>query len=354
MLSSLTDSITGSLLGTAVGDALGLPCEGLSKSRLSRFFPRLNHHLFFFGKGMISDDTEHTFMVAQSLICAGGNIEIFKKQLAWRLRWWLLGLPAGIGYATLRAIIKLWLGFSPAKSGVFSAGNGPAMRSAIIGVCYGDDISKLREFVKVSTRITHSDIKAEYGALAVAFAAYLASQKIEICPQDYFNGLQSILNPEASDFLFLIRQACQAADNQLSTEQFALQLGLSKGITGYIYHTVPVVIHTWLTHQADYKNGVLEIIGCGGDTDTTAAILGGIIGARVECAGIPQLWLNNLLEFPRNVQWMKTVATRLAEVCETQIKQRSVPVFIPAIFIRNFVFLILVLCHGIHRLFPPY
>ena len=173
-------SITGCLLGTAIGDSFGLPYEGLSKQRQNKLFPNIKNHNFIFNKGMISDDTEHTCMVAQSLIVSAGNTSIFTKQLAFRLQWWLLGLPAGIGYATLKSIVKLWLGFPPQKSGIFSAGNGAAMRSAIIGVCYGSDIQKLRELVRTSTRLTHTDIKAEYGALAVALAAYLASKKFKI------------------------------------------------------------------------------------------------------------------------------------------------------------------------------
>jgi hypothetical protein len=70
------------------------------------------------------------------------------------MRWWLVGLPAGIGSATLRATLKLWLGFSPSRSGVFSAGNGPAMRSPVLGTAI-DDIETLRKFVRASTRITH-------------------------------------------------------------------------------------------------------------------------------------------------------------------------------------------------------
>src|ERR1019366_3437179 len=84
---------------------------------------------FFFERGMISDDTEHACMVGQALLRAPNDADAFARSLAWRLRFWLLGLPAGVGFATLRAVGKLWLGFSPANSGVFSAGNGPAMRA---------------------------------------------------------------------------------------------------------------------------------------------------------------------------------------------------------------------------------
>ena len=94
----------------------------------------------------------------------------FRWNFAWRLRFWLLALPAGVGFATLKAMLKLWLGVSSERSGVFSAGNGPAMRAAILGVVF-DDRMMMQEFVRASTRITHTDPKAEYGALAVALAA---------------------------------------------------------------------------------------------------------------------------------------------------------------------------------------
>ena len=52
--------IVGSILGTAVGDAIGLPYEGMSKRRGVRLLGEPTRHRFFFGRGMVSDDTEHT------------------------------------------------------------------------------------------------------------------------------------------------------------------------------------------------------------------------------------------------------------------------------------------------------
>jgi ADP-ribosylglycohydrolase len=63
------------LLGAAVGDALGLPSEGLSRQRIKRLFPGPLRHRFFFGHGMVSDDTEHLFMVAQALLDERENVE---------------------------------------------------------------------------------------------------------------------------------------------------------------------------------------------------------------------------------------------------------------------------------------
>jgi len=104
---------------------------------------------------MISDDTEHTLMVAQSLLKHPDDAAAFARSLAWRLRWWFLGLPAGVGLATARACLKLWLGFPPQRSGVHSAGNGPAMRSALLGAYFFDD--QPRRYRTIRRRLDQAD-----------------------------------------------------------------------------------------------------------------------------------------------------------------------------------------------------
>ena len=73
---------------------------------------------------MLSDDTEHACMTAQALLTAGDEPVRVARALAWKLRWWLLALPAAVGWGTLSAIARSWIGFSPRRSGVQSAGNG--------------------------------------------------------------------------------------------------------------------------------------------------------------------------------------------------------------------------------------
>ena len=240
MTSPCSTAIVGCLLGTAVGDALGLPYEGLSPQRQRRLFPHPDRHQLVFGKGLVSDDTEHTCMVAQSLIVAAGNTQTFTRDLAGRLRWWLVRLPAGVGFATLRSICKLWLGFSPHHSGVYSAGNGAAMRSAIIGVCYGDRLQLMVELVQCSTRITHSDRKAEFGAIAVALAAHLSSKNISIDCHEYFDLLSKLLPPIATEFMDLIELAIDSIKHGEKTSDFAINMGWKRGISGYVYQTVPI------------------------------------------------------------------------------------------------------------------
>ena len=167
-----SERLKGCLLGTAIADALGLPYEGLSSRRALKLLGKPDRFRLIGPYGMVSDDTEHACITAQALIASGGQTRIFRRQMAWRLRFWLLGLPAGIGLATLKALVKLWLGFSPEHSGVFSAGNGPAIRSPILGAAIADR-EQLKAWVRISTRLTHTDPKAEQGAWVIALATRL-------------------------------------------------------------------------------------------------------------------------------------------------------------------------------------
>ena len=348
----IRDAFIGCLLGTAVGDSLGLPYEGLSPRRAAKMFPNTSKHHFLFGKGMVSDDTEHACFVAQALIRSNGDVNEFQKQLARSLRWWILGLPAGIGFATLRSIINLWLGKPPSKSGVFSAGNGPAMRSPILGVAFGHDPRKLKQSVKACTEITHSDPKAYYGALAIALAAYQSASNEIPSAESFQEKLGPLLqNEPADEFLDLVARAAGSAGKGESISDFAQSIGTRKGISGYIYHTVPCVLHVWFRNPEDFDTGIQEIIAAGGDSDTTAAILGGIIGARVGKDGIPVRWLSNIVEWPRSTGWMERLAIVLAA---NTAHSKSPAYFAPAILIRNVVFFLAVLAHGFRRLAPPY
>jgi ADP-ribosyl-[dinitrogen reductase] hydrolase len=190
MVTAMTDRLAGILLGTAVGDSLGLPAEGLSRRRHSRLMPAPWRHRLVFGCGMVSDDTEHALFVAQSLLRHPADPDAFQRRLAWHLRWWLASLPAGIGRATARACLRLWLGFRPSASGVWSAGNGPAMRSAILGGYFHEDRHAVNAFVRASTSLTHTHPRALTGAMAVARVAAWAVEHdaVHPPPADFLPG----------------------------------------------------------------------------------------------------------------------------------------------------------------------
>jgi ADP-ribosyl-[dinitrogen reductase] hydrolase len=353
-MSARLDQLAGVLLGTAIGDALGLPREGLSRRRAEKMFgsPPLRHR-FVLGRGMVSDDTEHACMTAQALLRCPDDVDAFARSLAWRMRFWLLGLPAGIGSATLRGILKLWIGFPPHLSGVWSAGNGPAMRSAVLGVCLGDDLNKLRAYVRACTRLTHRDPRAERGALLIALAAHHGAQRGpgDLCAADFLAAARAAL-PDADERMrdFLTRIEDHLGRNS-SVVQFADDLKLQRGVSGYIYHTVPVVVYAWLRGRGEFRRTVEDVIVLGGDADTTGAISGALAGATSGASNIPSEWLDGLWEWPRSVAWMRALAERLAT---PQPGRGPLPLWWPALWPRNALFLLLVLLHGFRRLLPPY
>lgn len=316
-------------------------------------FPLLSRHHFLFGLGMVSDDTEHACLIAAALASSGGEVDIFRRQLAMGLRWWLLGLPAGVGFATLRAIILLWLGVPPDRSGVFSAGNGPAMRSALLGVCYGRQPDRLRGLVRASTRLTHSDPKAEWAAFAVSLAACHAAMG-SAKPGRFQAALEAGLGGEAGEFLALTKSIVASVGRAETTEQFADSMGLGDGVSGYCFHSVPVALHAWLSHPNDYRSAVLAAIRCGGDTDTTGAIAGAIAGSGVGSGGLPEDWISGVAEWPRTISWMRALSGVLAAVVESGRAQPPPTVPFGSVLLRNIFFLVIVIGHGLRRLLPPY
>jgi len=347
----LCQRFAGLLLGTAVGDALGLPAEGLSRDRIGRKWQGPWRHRLIFGRGMCSDDTEHTIFVAQALLSHPENPAAFQLCLAWKLRLWLLGVPAGVGLATLRAIFKLWVGFPPRRSGVFSAGNGPAMRSAIIGAFFADDPAKRREFVAAATRITHADPKAQTAAMAVAEAAAWGTRGSESVEK----LLQRLpLLGQDNEWQTLCRELMEALAQAAPVASFAESLGLRNGVSGYSYHSVPVALYAWLRHPVNFSAALESGLNCGGDTDTVGAIVGALAGASCGDHAIPAEWLTGIAEWPRSCTLMRRVAGRLAAQQTASQPLGPLRYFWPGLIPRNLLFLAAVLVHGFRRLAPPY
>jgi ADP-ribosyl-[dinitrogen reductase] hydrolase len=344
----------GCLLGGMAGDALGLPREGLSPGRAARLFgPELSHRLLF-RRGMASDDTEHACMTAQALLSDPADPARFARVLARKLRWWVLGVPAGIGFATLRSILKLWLGVPPSRSGVRSAGNGPAMRSPVIGLFFHDHPEQLRLFVRASTAITHRDPRAERGALAAALAARYA---IGHGPGDFraADALDEIATAfpgedvEARAWLEAVRRA---VGERWDPDRFARELGMERGVSGYVYRTVPAVLYSWLLDTFDFRRALTRVIAMGGDADTTGAILGGIAGAACGVERIPEEWVSGILEFPRTARWVRVLAGRLHRRAVLGEDAGPQPLAWPLLVPRNILFALVVLAHGFRRLLP--
>lgn len=333
------------LLGTCVGDALALPAEGLSRRKIEKRWPGPWKMRLLLGRGMVSDDTEHTVMVALSLLSEPDDAGAFQRDLARRLRWWFAALPPGVGMATAKACIKLWCGARPVTSGVFSAGNGPAMRSAILGVFFADDAAKRVAYVCASSRLTHTDPKAEVAALAIAeAAAWIVCTGCDETVTPLLERLDALSLDEAWKVPMKHLRESHAAGE--SVDAFVSRLGLERGVSGYAYHTVPVALHAWLHHRSDFRAGLEAVIRCGGDTDTVGAIAGALLGLSAGAAAIPQDWLRGVKEWPLSVHRLRLLARALAERTASPFRWwhwAGAP-------LRNLFLLVVVILHGFRRL----
>jgi ADP-ribosylglycohydrolase len=233
------------------------------------------------------------------------------------------------------------------------------MRSPLLGVCLGSDRERLREFVRASTRLTHTDPKAECGALAVAWATHRAVETRETTPPEgsaFVAEVRELIGaePAAAKLLESLETAERSLRSGRTTEEFAADLGLTRGVSGYMYHTVPVAIYAFLRYADDFRTAVQSCIRCGGDTDTVAAIAGALVGTRVGKAGIPSEWLRGVIDWPRSMRWVEALAGRVGEGKWQTEPQSAHPLAVWAIPARNAVFLGWVLVHAARRLLPPY
>lgn len=330
------------LLGGALGDSVGLPSEGMNARRIARLRRGALRQSLVFGKGMVSDDTEHAVMTLLSLMDHDRDARKFSAALACRLRWWLASVPAGIGLATARSLVKLWLGFKPAHSGVFSAGNGPLMRAPVIGAWFGEDSEKRNEFVSASTMITHRDPRATEAAQMVAHAVALVATGT-LTEDEILDCLQTDIGSDDFRTRFQkLRESLRAGE---SVEDYANSISRKPGfVSGFAPETACVAIYAWLRHRGDFRMTIESVVRAGGDTDTVGFVAGSIAGTECGPDGLVPDWLANLRDWPIHAGFIERIAAG---------NKSRYPNW-PMSLVRNMCFLLIVLTHGFRRLLPPY
>lgn len=262
------------LLGGAIGDALGMTFE----QKLSNYQPLIDwdgktflpseHHKL--NAGQWTDDTQMSLMVVESLLDHKG---FNPDDLATRYMDWIFsGRARGYGGTCFKAIHQLKDGYHWSGSGILgSFGNGTAMRAAPFGIYFRDDFKFLIESVKVDSAITHASEEAEAGALAIALTAAYA---VNDDTNDLLNKLQPYLpDSKVKEILFSLSSLIDSPN--ITAEQ---ALGVL-GTKGDVRQTVPAVIYLFLKMN-NHHEAIVAAIKAGGDTDTTAAIVGALFGAK--------------------------------------------------------------------------
>jgi len=249
--------------------------------------------------------------------------------------------------ATARSLFKLWLGFSPHRSGVFSAGNGPAMRAALVGSYFSECAEKRKRFNRLQTRLTHTDPKAEIASLAIVEIAALHT-----CRGNASSATEIILTLRKITDEKPWQDILTSLENHLTEDktltEFLTDIGGNpkRGISGYCYQTVPSVIFVGIKNDWKPTPTLSEIWQAGGDTDTTGAIAGALCGLAHGPESFPHDWRTNFAEWPVKSSNLEKCAALLAN--EKVVMNRNL--LNPALLLRNLLFLITVLSHGFLRL----
>ncbi len=338
------DRIAGTLLGTALGDALGLAAEGMSARAIARRFGRIERFHLIGRTGFVSDDTEQSALVAQSLARhpddVGGCVRAFRRSLLG----WFCRLPWGIGRATLQACVRIGLGLT--RSGVMSAGNGAAMRAAIVGSFFDDRSDRRETFGRALAEVTHRDPRAVEGALyvaelAAACARSPAGTRPEACQEQARRCVTVAALGEAID------RARNLALQGASTGDAAESCGTS----GFVVHSVAFATFGLLRYGSEPLLALTEVTSAGGDTDSTGAILGGWLGALHGAAALPRGVVERIHDGPFGPTHLRALAECLATVRDGG----SVPpprYSATMALARNLVLYPVVLSHGFRRLLP--
>lgn len=302
----LRDRFAGVLLGTALGDALGLPMEGMHASVISRLFPQINRFNLLGRVGFVSDDTEQSALLAQSLVQhpheKANCVRAFRRALLG----WFLRLPWGIGFGTLKACVRIALGFS--RSGVSSAGNGAAMRAAILGAFFFDDERRRREWSDEIANVTHRDRRAVDGATYVAeLAAYAL--------RGNFAGARSELVESAAEVVKepSLRSAIASAQVLAKCGAEVSIAARELGNTGFANHTIALATFCFLRFGDNPESAIIETIRAGGDTDSNAAIVGAWVGALYGEQGLPTRLMKDLHDGPFGSTHLRALADDLAQ-----------------------------------------
>ena len=351
---STVDSIHGCLAGGAIGDSFGLPYEGLTKKRAVKLLGYPFPNKLLFGYGMLSDDTEHACMTAISLIQSSGHPRLFEKALINQLRSWFLCLPPATGFATAKACFKSLIGIPSTRIAANSAGNGTAMRAAVIG-CTIKNTDQIKRLIKISSRLTHADQRSEQGALLIALGARWSCTNANKDFNGFFDFLgTSIELPCDSAFAEGILSLQDSLLKKENTQFFAQSIGSSHGVSGFIVPTTLVALHAWLANLNHFENTIIESILCGGDTDTVAAIAGSLAGAYVGFHNIPDKFGKKIIDYPFSYNRLSLLANSLSYIPSKKSIRPWLGKSWFLLPLRNFAFAFIVLLHVLRRMMPPY
>jgi ADP-ribosylglycohydrolase len=310
-----SEKIKSLLFGVAVGDALGVPVEFMSRQVISKnpVVDMIGYGTYNMPPGTFSDDSSLTFCLAEVLANKFDLNAIGQNFIKWYYKnyWTARGNVFDVGIATREAIDRIAKGIRPELAGgldVSSNGNGSLMRiSPLMFYLLDKPIEERYEITKQVSSITHGHIRSVISCfyyLEFARQLYEKKDKFEV-----YKNLQKVI-PEHLSTLAIKSTEVALFDRLLKTDIFELSVENIKS-SGYVLHTLEASIWCLLTTN-NFKDAVLKAVNLGEDTDTTAAVTGGLAGLIYEIDNIPKTWLNQLSKYDEIENLAERLSAKIA------------------------------------------
>lgn len=291
------EQVYGALFGVAIGDALGVPAEFkdrafLKENPVTGFEGYKSHNQ---PPGTFSDDSSLTFCLAASL-CKGYNLQdIGNRFVQWYDKgyWTAGGNVFDIGMTTSRAIGRLKKGIRSDLAGDFEEennGNGSLMRILpLLFYINQFDIDKRFAIIKEVSSITHGHIRSVIACfyyLEFALCLLQGDDKQKAYEKTAGNIATFIASKEiVQKEIDLFAPLLSADITQQSIDSIPA--------FGYVMNTLKASMYCFMTTD-NYKNAVLMAVNLGNDSDTTAAVTGGLAGLYYGFNTIPAHWRSGI------------------------------------------------------------
>lgn len=286
----------GAVYGALIGDAAGGVLEFMSRKptveEAVKAFEMPGGGVFELARGQFTDDGEMTVTLLRALYLTRG---IFSAtQVAAGYCKWADSNPFDMGLAT-RSALKLSNRSSTAPSNQLgnvqsqaqehnaeSKANGSLMRATPLGIAACRlNTQETIDMVKQDVVLTHpNDI-----CIATTTAYVLALRHLILHPKDNLGAIQAASEYLRQNNVEVLQWLDDAANSNLpaATPQI-----------GYVRYGFTYAFH-YLEFAISYRQAILETLVMGGDTDTNACIVGGLIGAFHGIKGIPKQSLEKVL-----------------------------------------------------------
>jgi ADP-ribosyl-[dinitrogen reductase] hydrolase len=277
--------VVGALIGSVVGDALGAPFEFGPPGAYGRLFPTdargVRTEMCGGGSlgwkpGEFTDDTQMALLLASSIVERGGldEADVFD-----RFRTWVAAGPPDVGNQT-HSVLSSSRPWDVAADEHFArtghaAGNGSLMRTTPAALWFSPTgRGATMDAARRISALTHGDPAAGEGC-----AIFHELVRVALDGGDPLAALPAAL-------------AAVAVEHRAKWEAVLSPTWQPSDATesnGAVWPTLGSAV--WALREAEsFADGMRLVLDLGGDTDTVAAVTGGLLGAVYGIAGIPVRW----------------------------------------------------------------